>query len=80
MNIGHSKIISAKEAIRRFPMLHAKGLKACILYYDGQFVDVRMAISIAMTAERAGAVLANHVEVVSLLHDEAKNVIGARCA
>nr|WP_321981004.1 FAD-dependent oxidoreductase [uncultured Cohaesibacter sp.] len=78
MNIGHSKIISAKEAIRRFPMLHAKGLKACILYYDGQFVDIRMAISIAMTAERAGAVLANHVEVVSLLHDEAKNVAGAR--
>ncbi|WP_319412725.1 FAD-dependent oxidoreductase [uncultured Cohaesibacter sp.] len=77
MNIGHSKIISAKEAKRRFPMLHAKGLKACVQYYDGQFVDVRMAISIAMTAERAGAVMANHVEVISLLHDEAKNVVGA---
>ena len=78
MNIGHSKIISAKEAKRRFPMLHAKGLKACVQYYDGQFVDVRMAISIAMTAERSGAVMANHVEVVSLLHDDAKNVVGAR--
>ena len=69
-NIGHSKLISAREAKRRFPMLHAQGLKACVLYYDGQFVDTRMAVSLAMSAERAGAVVSNHVEVISLIHDD----------
>lgn len=77
MNIGHSKLISAAEAKRRFPMLHADGLKACVLYYDGQFVDTRMAVSLAMTAEREGAVVANHVEVTALTRDDAGQVTGA---
>ncbi|WP_319532946.1 FAD-dependent oxidoreductase [uncultured Cohaesibacter sp.] len=77
MNIGKSKLISAAEAKKRYPMLKSKGLKACVLYYDGQFVDVRMAVSLAMTAEREGAVVANHVEVIDLLHDEAGKLVGA---
>ncbi|SNY90174.1 glycerol-3-phosphate dehydrogenase [Cohaesibacter sp. ES.047] len=77
MNIGKSKLISAAEAKRRYPMLKSKGLKACVLYYDGQFVDTRMVVSLAMTAEREGAVVANHVEVVDLLHDESGKLTGA---
>ncbi|SFD33419.1 FAD-dependent oxidoreductase [Tropicimonas isoalkanivorans] len=77
MNIGHSKLISAKVAKQRFPMLKSKGLKACVLYYDGQFVDVRMATTLAMTAERAGAVVANHVTVSALVHDDAGKLAGA---
>lgn len=62
-NIGHSRLLSRKEALRRFPSLKAEGLKAGVLYYDGQFHDARMALSLALTAENHGATIANHVAV-----------------
>jgi glycerol-3-phosphate dehydrogenase len=65
-NIGHSRLLSRKEALRRFPALKAEGLKAGVLYYDGQFHDARMALSLALTAEKHGAVIANHVAVSGL--------------
>ena len=62
-NIGRSRLLSRKEALRRFPTLKAAGLKAGVLYYDGQFHDARMALSLALTAQQHGAVIANHVAV-----------------
>lgn len=66
MNIGHSRLVGRKEALRRFPMLKAEGLKAGVLYYDGQFNDARMAVTLAATAHQQGAIVANHLEVVGL--------------
>lgn len=77
MNIGHSSVVGRKEALRRFPMLKVEGLKAGVIYYDGQFVDSRMNVTLAMTARREGACLANHVEVTGLLHDDSGQVAGA---
>ena len=74
-NIGHSRLLSRKEALRRFPMLKAEGLKAGVLYYDGQFHDARMALSLALTAEQHGATIANHV-AVSGLCKEGKKITG----
>jgi glycerol-3-phosphate dehydrogenase len=68
-NIGHSTLIGRGEALRRFPMLKAQGLKAAVVYYDGQFIDSRMVVALAQTARRAGATLATRVEVVGLPHD-----------
>ena len=65
-HIGHSQLLSRKEALRRFPMLKPEGLKAGVLYYDGQFHDARMALSLALTAERHGACISNHVAVTGL--------------
>jgi glycerol-3-phosphate dehydrogenase len=67
--IGHSRLISRKEALERFPMIRSSGLKAGVLYYDGQFNDARMAISLVLTAKEHGAVTVNHVEAISLLKD-----------
>lgn len=75
-NIGHSRLLSRKEAIRRFPMLKAEGLKAGVLYYDGQFHDSRMALSLALTAEQHGATIANHVAVSGLCKEGGK-IVGA---
>ena len=75
-NIGHSRLLSRKEALRRFPMLKAEGLKAGVLYYDGQFHDSRMALSLALTAEQHGATIANHV-AVSGLYKEGGKIAGA---
>lgn len=77
MNIGHSALIGRKEALRRFPMLKAAGLKAGVIYYDGQFSDARMALSLALTARREGALVANHIYVTALLHAADGRIAGA---
>ncbi len=64
--LGHSYLVSRKEALQRFPMLKKEGLKAGVVYYDGQFNDARMAVTLALTAQKHGAIIANHVEVLSL--------------
>ena len=71
-NIGHSRLLSRKAALRRFPGLKADGLKAGVLYYDGQFHDARMALSLALTAARYGAVISNHVAVTALRKDNGR--------
>lgn len=71
-HIGHSQLLSRKEALRRFPMLKAEGLKAGVLYYDGQFHDARMALSLALTAQHHGATISNHVAVTGLIKRDDK--------
>ncbi len=71
-HIGHSRLLSRKQALRRFPMLKAEGLKAGVLYYDGQFHDARMALSLALTAEQHGATIINHVAVTNLIKKDGK--------
>ncbi len=71
-HIGHSRLLSRKEALRRFPTLKADGLKAGVLYYDGQFHDARMALSLALTAEQHGATIINHVAVTGLIKEDGK--------
>lgn len=64
--LGHSYLVGRREALKRFPMLKKEGLKAGVVYYDGQFNDARMAVTLALTAQKHGAVIANHVEVLAL--------------
>ena len=71
-NIGRSRLLKRKEALRRFPRLKAEGLKAGVLYYDGQFHDARMAVSLALTAEQHGAAIINHVAVTGFLKEEGR--------
>jgi len=65
-SLGHSALVSRREALRRFPMLRRQGLKAGVMYYDGQFNDARMALTLALTAQEHGAFVANHCEAVAL--------------
>ncbi len=66
-NLRPSRYLTAKQALKNFPMLKAKGLRGGVLYYDGQFDDARMNVSIALTAARLGGAVLNHVRVVELL-------------
>jgi glycerol-3-phosphate dehydrogenase len=52
-------------------------LKAGVIYYDGQFNDARMAITLVLTAQKHGAVAANHVEVLSFEKKDGR-LCGAR--
>ncbi len=71
-NLRPSRFVDAKEALNRFPMLKAEGLRGGVIYYDGQFDDARMNVAIALTAAKNGATVANHVEVTALKKTDGK--------
>uniref|UniRef100_A0A6G1SHB9 Glycerol-3-phosphate dehydrogenase n=1 Tax=Aceria tosichella TaxID=561515 RepID=A0A6G1SHB9_9ACAR len=64
-----SYFLSKKRALELFPMLKRDQLKGAIVYYDGAHNDARMCLSIALTAARRGAQVANHVAVTALIKD-----------
>src|SRR5690348_11622837 len=72
---GPGKLLSSKKAAAMVPALRTEGLRGCGLYYDHQMNDSRVALMVAHAAADAGAVLANHLEVVGL-RDVDGNVAG----
>ena len=61
------RTIPAEEAIDLIPALEARDPKSAYLFYDCQTDDVRLVLTILGEAERFGAVMANRLEVTSLL-------------
>jgi glycerol-3-phosphate dehydrogenase len=74
-SFGRSRLISRSEVIRRIPNIQQHGLKAGVLYHDGQFDDARLAVSLALTAVEQGATLLNYFRVFSL-KKEGKKING----
>ena len=73
-----SYVLSKGKALELFPMLKDKSLKGAIVYYDGMHNDARMCLSIALTAARMGASIANHVQVTNhriVINDQSQNSI-----
>lgn len=66
---GHSQILSREETLRRLPTIKPDGLRGGIVYYDGQFDDTRLLISLIQTAADHGATLLNYTEVTGLIKD-----------
>ncbi len=71
-NLAPSKYLSREAALKSFPMLKSKGLRGGVLYYDGQFDDARMNVSLALTAQDHGAIVLNHVELVAFKKSHGK--------
>ena len=69
--------ISPRKMREIAPDLRSDILKGGILYYDAQVDDARHTMTIARTAERFGAFVANQVEALSLIRDGGR-VIGVR--
>ena len=65
--IGPSTIIDKKQTEKLIPNVNKKGLRGGVIYFDGQFDDSRMAISLAQTAEDHNAVLINYMEAIDLI-------------
>ncbi|KAJ1877840.1 mitochondrial glycerol-3-phosphate dehydrogenase, partial [Kickxella alabastrina] len=61
-------------------MLRAQGLVGSLVYFDGQHNDARMNAALAVTAAAHGAVVANHVEVTSLIKDTVDGIERVRGA
>ncbi|XP_043549723.1 glycerol-3-phosphate dehydrogenase, mitochondrial isoform X1 [Chiloscyllium plagiosum] len=82
--LTNSYVLTKSRALELFPMLKKDKLVGAIVYYDGQHNDARMNLTIALTAARYGAAIANYVEAVSLLKTrdpdtDKEYVCGARC-
>jgi glycerol-3-phosphate dehydrogenase len=70
-----SRWLSKSEAITWFPAFNKKQLHSAVLYYDGQFDDVRLNLALAQTANEQGAAVANHLKAKHFQHDETGNLI-----
>jgi glycerol-3-phosphate dehydrogenase len=63
-NLVHrSRFVSPKEALELCPFLKRSGLKGGVIYYDGQFDDSRMNLSVLLAAKERGATLGNYIRV-----------------
>ncbi|TPX49166.1 glycerol-3-phosphate dehydrogenase [Synchytrium endobioticum] len=77
--LSSSYFLGKRKALEEFPMLKTDNLVGALIYYDGQHNDARMNVALTLTAIAAGAVAANHVEVVGLLkrsREKAKQGLG----
>lgn len=74
---GRSRMLSKKRTLELLPTVEPEGLVGGVHYYDGQFDDARMAITLAQTAAGRGAVALNYMPVVGLLKNGGR-IVGVR--
>jgi len=67
LGIGSSRRLSKAQTIAYLPTIHREGLTGGVLYYDGQFDDARMAVSLARTAVHCKGMVLNYMQVERLL-------------
>ena len=66
-SLGGSAWMGAGVAQSHFPDLNPQSLRGLVSYWDGQFDDAGLAIALARTAHRLGAVTLNHAAVLKVL-------------
>lgn len=76
--LGATEFLGRMETLRCLPTAMADGLKGGVKYWDGQFDDARLALALARTAAREGALLLNYCPVSDLLYQGGK-VAGVVC-
>lgn len=67
LGLERSSWLSRDEVLARVPTLEQEGLSGGVIYFDGQFDDARLAITLARTASNFGGVLLNYVNCTGLL-------------
>ncbi|QVL58389.1 MAG: glycerol-3-phosphate dehydrogenase/oxidase [Simkaniaceae bacterium] len=73
LGLEPSKHLSKDETISILPTLEQKDLRGGTIYYDGQFDDSRLALTLAQTAVDHGGSVINYMKVTGLLKE--KNVV-----
>jgi glycerol-3-phosphate dehydrogenase len=63
--------LSAREAAASFPGLRTKGLLGGVQYFDAATNDARLTLANVVAAQRAGAVVSNHCELLGVRDDGA---------
>ncbi len=78
LRIGSSKLVSYGEVIRRAPTLQRKGLLGGVVYYDGQFDDTRLAITLLRTLLDHGGTALNYFPVTGLTKSPSGQITGVQ--
>ncbi|MBV9489684.1 MAG: glycerol-3-phosphate dehydrogenase/oxidase [Verrucomicrobia bacterium] len=66
LSLGRSQVLGREQTINYLPNVETRALKGGILYFDGQFDDARLAVTLLRTLADQKGWAANHAEVVSL--------------
>ncbi|MBD1396682.1 glycerol-3-phosphate dehydrogenase/oxidase [Pontibacter sp. JH31] len=77
-SLGRTSWLNKKGVLRRIPTIQSNGLRGGIMYYDGQFDDARLALSIAQTCAKQGGTLLNYVKVIGLIKQADGKVTGVK--
>ena len=76
LGFGRSRILSRAKTLNMIPNLEPTDLRGGVIYYDGQFDDARLAVTLARTMEDLGGLPVNHMGVTGLLKDDQGQVCG----
>jgi len=76
LRIGRSHWLSKKEVVDKIPTIQQENLRGGVVYYDGQFDDARLALSVAQTCSDMGGCVLNYTEVTGLSKDENGQITG----
>lgn len=79
LSIGKTRHLSQSRARERLSGVKDEKLRAGVCYYDGQFDDARLAVTLAQTAVDHGATLINYCPVIALEKDANGKISGVRC-
>jgi glycerol-3-phosphate dehydrogenase len=76
--LGATEFLNTKQTLHYLPTLQKAGLKGGVKYWDGQFDDARLALALARSAAKEGALLVNYCKATKLVH-EAGKLVGLKC-
>jgi glycerol-3-phosphate dehydrogenase len=76
--LGPTEFLNTKETLQCLPTAQKMGLKGGVKYWDGQFDDARLALALARSAAKEGALLVNYCRATKLIHEEGK-LVGLEC-
>jgi glycerol-3-phosphate dehydrogenase len=76
--LGATEFLNAKQTLHYLPTLQKAGLKGGVKYWDGQFDDARLALALARSAAKEGALLVNYCKATKLIHEGGK-LVGLKC-
>lgn len=72
LSLGATQTLSASEVAKRLPVVDSHRLRGGILFYDGQFDDARLGITLARKARELGALPVNYVEVTAMVESNGR--------
>ena len=76
--IGFSKLLSKETTRNKFQNIQTEGLKGSIMYYDAQFDDALLAMSLVQSTISHGGICANYCKVIELEKNNNGQLTGVR--
>ena len=76
--LGKTEFLNREQTLLALPQANPGPLQGGVKYWDGQFNDARLAVTLAKSAGLAGALLINYCKATNLLFDAGK-VSGLEC-